>query len=71
MGQASTSPLVDSPRIREAYILILITQRAASTRERQKDTSSCAIRESREARVGASRNMIRLKDDALYTAGGR
>lgn len=25
MGQASTSPLVDSPRVREAYILILVT----------------------------------------------
>lgn len=35
MGQASTSPLVDSPRVREAYILILVTPWAASLRERR------------------------------------
>jgi len=53
MGQASTSPLVGSPRVREAYILILVTREPREFREMQhspklevaESFTSCTLRE--------------------------
>jgi hypothetical protein len=57
MGQASTSPLVGSPRVREAYILILVTREAREFRE-TRHSPELEAAESFTSR-SARRNMIR------------
>lgn len=65
MGQASTSPLVDSPRVREAYILILVTRGRAASSAAWK---ACipALSRTRTRRVFR----VALRQEIWYVKGG-